>query len=196
MEELPKIGCVLMAAGNSRRFGSNKLSVKLDGLTLAEHAMNVIPSGPFYRVAVVTQYPEIAELAKSRGFLLRINREPGLGLSHTIQLGIQALDEADALLFLVADQPMLRQETILGELALYLQHPDHIVTVGYNGRRGNPCVFPREFFPALMELTGDTGGVEVIKSHEDRLLFYNVEDERELIDVDMEHTLTDLMRTP
>lgn len=196
MEQAMHIGCVLMAAGNSRRFGSNKLSVRVDGMTLAERALAVIPSGPFYHVAVVTQYPEIAELAKSRGFLVCMNDEPEKGLSRTVGLGIEALEDADALLFLVADQPMLRQETILGELALFLQHPDHIVTVGHNGRRGNPCIFPKRYFQELLMLTGDTGGVEVIKAHEDKLLYYNVEDEQELVDVDTEHSLTELMRTP
>ena len=191
-----RIGCVLMAAGNSRRFGSNKLSVKLDGLTLAEYALNVIPSEIFSSVVVVTQYPEIAEMARSRGFVVKINQEPEKGLSNTIRIGIEALLDMDALLFLVADQPMLRQETIQNVVALYRAHPDRIVIAGHEGRRGNPCIFPREFNEELLALTGDMGGVVVIKAHEDRILCYHVEDVRELIDIDTEHTLSELMRTP
>ena len=192
MDTSLKIGCVLMAAGSARRFGSNKLSVRLDGVTLAEHALNVIPSEEFYHVVVVTRYPEIVEMAKNRGFMVKINQEPDKGLSHTIRIGMAALSDADALLFLVADQPLLRGETILRELALYRAHPDFIVSVGYNGRRGNPCIFPRAFFPALLSLEGDMGGNEVIKSNEDKLLFCSVEDERELIDVDVTETLREL----
>lgn len=192
MDSSVKIGCVLMAAGSARRFGSNKLSVRLDGITLAEHALNVIPSEEFYRVVVVTRYPEIVEMAKNRGFMVKINQEPDKGLSNTIRIGMAALSDADAMLFLVADQPLLRRETILRELALYRANPDYIVSVGHHGRRGNPCVFPRAFFPALLSLEGDMGGNEVIKSNEDKLLFCNVEDERELIDVDVTETLREL----
>ena len=195
-ENQPNIGCVLMAAGNSRRFGSNKLSVKLDGMTLAEYALNAVPSEVFSRVVVVTQYPEIVELAKNRGFLVKINQEPEKGLSHTIHLGMEALLDMDAILFLVADQPMLRQETIENVVLLYREHPDRIVIAGHDGRRGNPCIFPKEFNEELFALTGDMGGVVVIKAHEDRVLCFNVEDVRELIDVDTEHTLSELMKTP
>ena len=191
-----RIGCILMAAGNSRRFGSNKLSVTFDGLTMAEHALNVIPSEIFSSVVVVTQYPEIAEMARSRGFVVKINQEPERGLSNTIRIGIEALLDMDALLFLVADQPMLRQETIQNVVALYRAHPDRIVIAGHEGRRGNPCIFPREFNEELLALTGDMGGVVVIKAHEDRILCYHVEDVRELIDIDTEHTLSELMRPP
>ena len=190
------IGCVLMAAGNSRRFGSNKLSVRLDGLTLAEYALNAIPSEVFSRVVVVTQYPEILEQAKNRGFMVKANLEPELGLSHTIHIGMEALSDMDAILFLVADQPMLRQETIENVVLLFREHSDRIVVAGHNGRRGNPCIFPREFYEELLALTGDLGGVVVSKAHEDRILCFNVEDVRELIDVDTEHTLSELMKTP
>lgn len=192
MEFPQKIGCVLMAAGSARRFGSNKLSVQLEGVTLAEHALNAIPSEEFFRVIVVTRYPEIVEMAKSRGFIVKINQEPDLGLSHTIHIGLEALSDADAILFLVADQPLLRPETILRELELYREHPDFIVSVGFRGRRGNPCIFPKSFFPALFSLEGDMGGNEVIKSNEDKLLFCDVDDERELIDVDVTETLREL----
>jgi CTP:molybdopterin cytidylyltransferase MocA len=63
---------------------------------------------------------------------------------------------------------LLRRETILRELALP-RKPDYIVSVGHHGRRGNPCVFPRAFFPAQLSLNGDMGGNEVIKSNEDKL---------------------------
>ena len=43
MEFPQKIGCVLMAAGSARRFGSNKLSVQLEGVTLAEHSVKRDP---------------------------------------------------------------------------------------------------------------------------------------------------------
>ena len=52
-----KIGCIVMAAGNARRFGSNKLDARVEGKTLLRRALEAVPAACFDRVAVVTQYP-------------------------------------------------------------------------------------------------------------------------------------------
>ena len=60
-----KIGCIVMAAGNARRFGSNKLDARVEGKTLLRRALEAVPVSCFTRVAVVTQYPQ--GFKKSRG---------------------------------------------------------------------------------------------------------------------------------
>ena len=50
-----KIGCVVLAAGNARRFGSNKLQVQVDGESLIRRALETVPSGLV--TVVVSQYP-------------------------------------------------------------------------------------------------------------------------------------------
>lgn len=50
-----KIGCVVLAAGNARRFGSNKLQVQVDGESLIRRALETVPSGLV--TVLVSQYP-------------------------------------------------------------------------------------------------------------------------------------------
>ena len=50
-----RIGCVLMAAGNSTRFGGNKLLTDFFGKTLIERAMEAIPRDKLCRPAVLRQ---------------------------------------------------------------------------------------------------------------------------------------------
>ena len=59
MENKPKIGCVVMAAGNARRFGENKLAAQLRGRSLILRALEAVPAEKFDKVVVVTQYPEV-----------------------------------------------------------------------------------------------------------------------------------------
>ena len=59
MNHPPRIGCLIMAAGNASRFGSNKLAAKVDGKMLIEHALETVPREEFARVTVVTQYDEV-----------------------------------------------------------------------------------------------------------------------------------------
>ena len=134
-----KIGCVLMAAGFGRRFGGNKLTAELGcGETLIDRALSAIPADKLDRVVVVTQYPQVAAPAEKYGFTSLHNPHPERGQSESIRIGLAALEDCDAVLFLVADQPKLQKETVSRLLDFAAAHPDRIVGLGHNGRRGNP----------------------------------------------------------
>ena len=182
MEEL-RIGCLVMAAGCGSRFGRNKLEAEVGGKTLLRRALEAVPAREFCHVTVVTQYDEAAALAESFGFDVVRNDRPEDGLSRTVRLGTAAMADCDAILYQVADQPLLRQESIAQEVALFRRHPASIVGLGHGGVRGNPCIFPRRFFRELMALSGDTGGSAVIRRHPGDLLLYEVP-AAELHDVD------------
>lgn len=194
MEKL-RIGCVVMAAGSASRFGRNKLAAEVDGKTLLRRALEAVPSSRFSRVAVVTQYPEAAALAREFSFTPVENTRPDWGISHTISLGLDALGDCDAALFLVSDQPLLEQASVAELVDFYCLHPSHIAALGHGGVRGNPCLFPARFFPELRALREDHGGSAVIRRHEDALLLYEVP-ARQLTDVDTRQALEELTHQP
>ncbi len=188
-EHAPRIGCVVMAAGNAARFGENKLAARANGKTLIECALDAVPTDRLDAVCVVTQYDEVEALARHRGFLCVRNDRPEDGLSRTVRLGTEALaGECGAILYLVADQPLLRRESVAALLDFYRADPERIVGASHGGRRGNPCVFPGRFFPELCALTGDVGGSAVIRAHEGELLLFEIGEE-ELTDVDTREAL-------
>ena len=176
-----KIGCVLLAAGNARRFGSNKLQVQVDGESLIRRALKAVPSGLV--TVVVSQYSEILSLAGEYGFEAVWNDQPDQGLSHSVRLGLEQLLDCDGVLFLVADQPWLKRDSAEALAALWAQNPGKIAAMAHGGVRGNPCIFPARFYPELLELTGDRGGSAVIRRHEDALILLET-DALELADVD------------
>ena len=176
-----KIGCVVLAAGNARRFGSNKLKAQVDGASLIRRALDAVPSGLV--TVVVSQYPEILTLAGEYGFEAVLNDQPGLGLSRSVRLGLEKLLDCDGVLFLVADQPWLKRDSAEALAALWAQNPGRIAAMAHGGIRGNPCLFPARFYPELLELTGDRGGSTVIRRHEDALILLET-DALELADVD------------
>ena len=182
------IGCVVMAAGDARRFGENKLAALFDGKTLIRRALEAVPSEEFSAVAVVTQYPEVEDLAAEFGFIPVRNPHPDWGISHTIRLGLEALGDCEAALFQVSDQPMLCRETVAAEVAFFRNHPDKLVGLGHNGVRGNPCIFPAAYFPELLALKEDRGGSSVIRRHREELLLFEAP-ARELEDVDTRQAL-------
>lgn len=186
-----KMGCVVMAAGNARRFGENKLAAGFRGRSLILRALEAVPAGEFETVAVVTQYPEVLNLAGRFGFRAVRNEHPDWGISHTIRLGLEALGSCDAACFLVSDQPLLKQESVRALAELWRSRPDGIAALAHGGVRGNPCIFPARFFPELLALREDHGGNAVIRRHEEDLVLLEVPEE-ELADVDTPSALEKL----
>lgn len=183
-----RIGCVVMAAGDARRFGENKLAAEFGGKPLIFRALEAVPAEKFSAVAVVTQYPEVEELAKRFRFTPVHNPHPDWGISHTIRLGLEALGECGAALFQVSDQPLLRRETVAAEVDFFRAHPDKLVGLGHDGVRGNPCIFPAAYFPELLALKEDHGGSSVIRRHEEELLLFEAA-AAELADADTRQAL-------
>ena len=160
-----KLGCVIMAAGASRRFGENKLLRTLGGKALYQRALEAVPADVFSQVAVVTACQPMAELAHRLDFSVIDNCEPEKGVSLTIRLGLEALSDCDGVLFMTADQPLLTQTGIRTVAETFLREPDCIAAASADGVRGNPCLFPKALFPALLALEGDTGGSRIIRAN-------------------------------
>ena len=187
MSEL-SAGCLLMAAGNASRFGENKLTARFDGQSLFSLALAAIPKELFARVTVVSQYPALLEEAARTGFDTILNDRPQDGISRTIRLGTQAMADCAGILYMVADQPLLRAGTVRRVVDVWRAHPECIAAAAHNGNRGNPCLFPAWFFPELCALEADRGGSSVIRRHEDALLLVEA-GERELFDCDTKQAL-------
>ena len=181
-------GCLIMAAGNASRFRANKLAAEFDGKPLIRHALEAVPKALFSRVVVVTQYPQIMELAHGFGFETIENPHPDYGISYTIRLGTQALADCPAILYMVADQPLLDKISVQRVVAAWQAQPDQIAGAAHNGKRGNPNIFPRDFFPELLALTEDHGGSTVIRAHPERFLPVEIAQEQ-LTDVDTPQAL-------
>ena len=188
-------GCLIMAAGNASRFRANKLAAEFDGKPLIRRALEAVPQAMFSRVVVVTQYPQVMELARAFGFEAIENRHPDYGISHTIRLGTEALADCPAILYMVADQPLLAQDSVRRVVAAWQAQPEKIVGAAHNGKRGNPNIFPREFYPELLALAEDHGGNTVIRAHAERFLPVEVAQEQ-LTDVDTPQALEHLSELP
>lgn len=186
-----RIGCLIMAAGNAARFGENKLLAEYRGKPLIAYALDCVPKALFDRVCVVTQYPQIKTLAAEHGFDVLVNDRPEDGISYTIRLGTEALADCDAILYLVADQPMLQAASVEAVVQAWMHNPDRIAGAASGDRRGNPNIFPKRFYKELCALEGDRGGSRIISAHEDDFLPVQIA-RQELFDCDTKQELQNL----
>ena len=188
-----KIGCVLMAAGNSSRYKENKLYAEINSESLIDKALNLIYGLDVCKTVVVTQYDDVMEKAHSFGYKTIKNSHPEWGLSYTIKLGINELTDCDAIIFIVSDQPLLNKKSVAGLIEFFRANDNLICALGHHGRRGNPCVFPKVFYDELLSLKGDAGGSIVIKNNEDKFKLYDIENEKELFDIDTKDDLNKII---
>ena len=112
--------------------------------------------------------------------------------SDTVRLGLQALGELDACMFLPGDQPLLRRETVAMLLECRNEHPDCIIRPGYEDTEGSPVLFPSWAFPELLDLPEGKGGGVVIKNHLHAVYRVSVADPFELADADTPEMLETL----
>ena len=181
-----KIGCVVLASGFGRRFsgGGNKLLVPVEGAPLAQWTLDVLSPLPFARRVVVSQWPEVRALAERSSFLALDNPQAAEGIAASVRSGTRAMEDLDGVLFAVCDQPHLNTLSIEKLLNCFQSHENAICALSFAGQRGNPVVFPSELFPALLALTGDRGGGQVIRAHPEQLVLVECSSPRELMDVD------------
>ena len=135
-----------------------------------------------YKKIIVTQYDEVYELAS--GFDIVRNDRPDLGISRSMQLGIEAAGEADAYMFCVCDQPRLSSSTLQKLIEAYKKGPAGIVSLAWQGKMCNPKIFSSRYRKELMSLSGDTGGRQIIASHSDDLLLVEADSIYETEDID------------
>lgn len=189
-----KIGCVLLAAGVSQRFGTiNKLLVDFVGDPIVVRTAQAIQKAEFCVVVAVVSDDAVDAVLSECGLRTVRNPRPEDGISGSIKIGLNELCNCDAVMFAVADQPLLSSESIKGAVDLYKLHPGNIISLAYDGNRGNPVIFPRCFYSELYALSGDSGGSAVIKRHTESLLLYDVSDPIELADTDTAKELQNLI---
>ena len=182
----PKLGCVIMASGLGTRFGGNKLMADFGGKPMILRALDAT-QGLFSKRVVVTRHESVAKLAHERNVEVILHDLPHR--SDTVRLGLEALGELDACMFLPGDQPLLRWETVELLLETWKDKPDCIIRPAYEDNEGSPVVFPAWAFSELKNLPEGKGGGVVIKNHPNEVCRVSIANPFELADADTPETL-------
>jgi molybdenum cofactor cytidylyltransferase len=191
-EKTMKINCILLGAGNSKRFGSNKLLCEFKGSTVISYIINTVTKVDFNEIILVTQRKTFDEIRDKYNISKLLNTKPELGIANSIKLALTYSKEADAYMFFVCDQPLISYETILEMIEVYVNGNKNIVCASYGEKIGNPVIFSSKYYQNLINLKGDKGGKIIVNSNLEDTLCYEVKDFKELMDVDTVKDLENL----
>jgi CTP:molybdopterin cytidylyltransferase MocA len=184
---MKKISCILLAAGAGVRFGGGKLAALLCGRPVIEYILNSLSVVPFSQRVIVAANTALLDTARRYGFDGVVNDQPDLGVSRSIRMGLELMAETDACMFCVADQPLLKQQTLDGMLNDY--EPGTILMISHKGQTGNPVIYPSSLFNELKSLSGEESGKTVACRHDGLLRLFHITDESQLSDIDTREDL-------
>lgn len=159
---------VILAAGLSRRMGRTKLLEPVAGAPLIRRVTERLLALGLAEVVVVTGHDAEGVGAALAGLPVRLihNADYAQGLSTSLRAGIGALGaEVKVALVALGDMPHVAEDDMA---ALLRAGGGKRVAVPVRaGRRGNPVLWPRAHFPALMALTGDQGARSLLAGLDD-----------------------------
>lgn len=157
----PRVAAVVLAAGESRRFGGRKQLAVLDGRTLLEHVLERADAAGLRPIVAVVPVWLTRPTSASNDLVWVRNGSPELGMSRSLQMGLAALpDDVEAAVILLGDQPGVRAEAIRALLAA--RGRGRIVASHAGGRSGPPVLLERSAFDLVEALDGDIGLRDVL----------------------------------
>ncbi|MCL6611401.1 MAG: nucleotidyltransferase family protein [Peptococcaceae bacterium] len=180
------IAAVVLAAGTSSRLGTPKQLLAYRGRPLLAAAVENLLRSPVDQVAVVLGHMAEEAAGALEGLPVKVvyNRAYASGQASSLKAGLAALDgTVEGVLFVLGDQPLVKPGTI-SLLIEKFRAAGGIVAPFYEGKRGNPVLFGRQFFTVIGSLEGDTGAREIIGKHPESLHRVDVSDPGVLFDID------------
>lgn len=178
------INAIIMASGNGRRMGKDKLMLPYRYKTLVQHTIEKVMACDFYSSVIVAKDENIKDLAEAYGLRVIKNSNASFGQSESIRLGIENSPKAEGYMFFTADQPLLDIETISLLKNTFEENNESIIVPIFKGEKGSPVIFSHLFLHELKSLQGDVGGRVVINNNINKVKFVEVRDKKILFDVD------------
>jgi len=176
---------IILASGLSRRMGSDKLLLPVDGIAIVERVMQAADASLLNDIVLVYQNPAVRTLAERCRIRPVYNPDAALGQSASIKAGVlAALPETRAYMFLTGDQPFITVGIINLLVATWRKNPVDIIVPVYGSRRGSPVIFPATLQPKLLALEADTGGRSVMDQVPDMVRCVSMPDADAGIDID------------
>jgi molybdenum cofactor cytidylyltransferase len=184
-----RVAAIVLAAGRSSRMGAtNKLTAEIKGRPLVRTVVEQVLASQASPVIVVTGHEREKVEAALAGLSVQLVHNPRYaeGLGSSLKTGIVAVpQEADAAIVCLGDMPRVDAALINQLIAGYDPERGALVVVPViDGRRGNPVLWSRRFFPDLMTVEGDIGARNLIGNYTEAVTEVPVTGNAAFTDVD------------
>ena len=179
-----RIGGLILAAGEGRRFGGAKQLAEVRGRPLLEHAVRAMLAVPAIDPVVVVlgaHADEVRAGVDLDAAQVVVCADWAEGQAASLRCGVRALGDVDAAVVTLGDMPFVTSAVIAGVLQFDPERHDG-VRATYHGRPGHPVLLARPLLARVDELRGDVGFRDLL--HGPRVRRFECGDLCDPVDVD------------
>ena len=143
-------------------------------------------SNAYNNILVLGHQNEKIQKYANNNITITINKEYKKGLSSSLKRGISALPEdCDGAIIILGDMPIITSNLINNLIKNFdPKNNKYIVAPTYNGKRGNPILIGRKYFPDILNLKGDKGAKNILNKNSKYINTIPQKNSFSLIDID------------
>jgi molybdenum cofactor cytidylyltransferase len=193
------IAAVVLAAGESRRMGMPKPLLRFGDKTFLDQILSTLSRCEVDMITVVlgSQAGAIRASTDLSRVNVVVNENYQGGQLSSLIAGLRSvLDETDAILLCLVDNPFITPEVIGRIIAAFRESHKPIVVPVFNGRRGHPTLFGAAVFDELLDAPAGEGARHVVNADRARVLEIEIAEPRILARINTPEDYTSYFGMP
>ncbi|MFX1284033.1 MAG: NTP transferase domain-containing protein [Promethearchaeota archaeon] len=185
------ITCIVLAAGESKRFNGNKLLFEVKpNITMIEMLLSSILASKVDRIVVVLGHDAELVNKKVQGLcndiitVLNPNYERG-GMSSSIRQGMEEALDSQAIMITPADIPFIPSTVFDQLIDYYLSMSPVVIIPTYQRQKGHPILIGSQLFKHVLNISEEKRGLkEIIEKFREKIVFLPTNFQGILYDID------------
>ena len=186
----PSVTAIILGAGESSRMGRPKLLLPFGDSTMIGTVISHVHASSIEKTIVVlgANFESHREVIKDYPVEIVNNTQYREGMFSSVKSGLDAVPgDADAVMVLLGDQPMIQTEEIDQLIEAYMGSEKEIALAAHGKKRGHPILFGKKFIREVTGYPGDASLRDLLQNYPSEILEIQTGDERILRDIDTEN---------
>jgi len=162
------VGAIVLAAGASRRMGTNKLLLDVEGEPMVRRTVRRALDAGCSPVVVVTghEHERVQAALASLDVVFVQSPDPTGPTSESLHAGLRAMSaNCEAAVVMLADMVQVSASMVRALIASAAETPAPLVVSQYGTVNAPPLLFRRSLWPELLAWTGEGCGKQVVNAH-------------------------------
>ena len=192
------ISAIILAAGESRRMGTLKPLITINGKTFLKHIVDQLVDAHIEHIQIVLGYKadHIQKSVQLDNVEFVKNEHYSYGQFSSLQTAIRHLDKrCEAVIVCLGDQPQIKSKWIKKLIGHYKKSDAYIYIPCFKEKRGHPILYTRDLFEEIMSMPPTQTARDLTKKHNKKIKYIDIDDENILFDADTPDDLIKMKET-
>ena len=169
---ISSIGCLILAAGESKRMGRPKQLIIWENKTLIEHTFQIASQAGFEDIKIVLGAfsEKILPIVKDFKADILVNPMWENGIGSSLCKGLERFENRLGIMILLIDQPLIRAEYLIEMAETFIARKPLAVASSYKGNPGPPAIFNNALISKILKIADNNGAQKILKRYLDQII--------------------------